>query len=358
MDTLKPDSADHDGGGDIMDILGMRTRAAWVVLAVYIGAMFAVAFTAAGEATSIWPVVLAATIMAAAAITVIRAPGDPLPLWATVALTVAGPACCALGLSVTPASSMASILFGWSNGASVPVLCFMVVRARFVAPWIGLGLIAAVRGIWAVGVGEPVWPTLATGATDLAPLTMAVFFALVVRPTAVGVYRIREAGARQVAEISAQSAAADERARQIRALGDLARRPLTRIGSGRELTTDERLEYELLEAHLRDRLRAPMLSDLGLDKVVYRARVRGVEAVLLDDSSSGAPHTDHGLPGPIASTLARVVTEVFDEADGGQVFVRIAPPDRSVRASVLRRCDDGTTTRYEVDHTGATHSYG
>ncbi|MGV9793142.1 hypothetical protein [Gordonia sp. NPDC003422] len=343
---------------DIIDLLGMRTRAAWVVLAVYIGAMFTVAFTAAGEATSIWPVVLAATIMAAAAIIVVRAPGDPLPLWATVLLTLAGPVCCALGLAVTPATSVASILFGWSNGAAVPVLCFMIVRARFIAPWMSLALIAAVRGIWAIAVGEPVVATVATGVTDLAPMTMAVFFALVVRPTALGVYRIREAGAAQVAEISAESAAADERARQIRALGDLARRPLTKIGSGDELTADERVEYELLEAHLRDRLRAPLLSDLGLDNTVYRARVRGVEAVLLDDSSTGVSGGDHGLPGAVASALAAVATEVFDAADDGQVFVRVAPPGRFVRASVLRRCDDGTTTRYEVDHTGATHSYG
>ena len=122
---------------DVRDLLGMSSRGAWLILAFYLAAMVTVTAATLGHLTAAWPAVLGTAILVAATIALVAVPGDPLPLSTTIALTVAGPLACALYLAVTPADPQFS-LQTWIHGGGTTLYCFMNVRGRRIAPWIGL----------------------------------------------------------------------------------------------------------------------------------------------------------------------------------------------------------------------------
>ncbi len=345
---------------DVRDLLGMRQPGAWLVLAVFLaGTWITIAYTFSGV-SSIWPMILGGLVISASAIAIMQVPGDPLPLWTTAALAASGPVSCALAVSVSPAHWAISVLLVWAHGGAVAVYCFMCVRGRLVAPWLGLVGEAVVFGVWGQVNGQsPVGIALAVVAIDAAPLIMAMLFSFTLRPAAKAVFALRTQTITQVGRLSAESAAAEERASQVRTLDHLARPMLERIASGEELTAEERRECALLEAHLRDRLRAPLMSTLDLDEPAYRARTQGVEVVFIDDSRADVAVADGEaqIDPRVASAVSGLATTVLDEADEGQIYVRVSPPDRPIAASVLHRRADGSSIRSEIDQSGAVRSF-
>ena len=99
---------------------------------------------------------------------------------------------------------------------------------------------------------------------------MAVLFSYTLRPTATEVFSPRL----QTTVRVAQRAASNQCTRQVGQLDSLARPLLELTASGAELTPEQRLACGVLEAHLRDRLRAPLMSQLALDALAYDARRR------------------------------------------------------------------------------------
>ena len=332
----------QSGNVDVRDLLGMRTRGAWLIVAAYITAIVVVTIATMHSFTSAWPAVLGALILIAATIALMLVPGDPLPIWPTVALTAAGPTACALVLSVTPAV-LDSSLQTWIHGAGTTIYCYMNVRGRRIAPWIGLAAMVAVFAVWSIRTGHGADYGARLVIIDAAPLTMAALLSFTLRPTAKAVFSLRNQTTDRIAELSAQTAAAQERSRQVRHLDTLARPLMERIASGDTLTTADRDQCALLEAHLRDRLRAPLLSTLDLDDAAYHARTRGVEVVFLDDSG---PHD----PDPaVVDTVHAVASRALTGARNGTVCVRMWPPGRAIVASVLVTDDSGGTERIEID---------
>ena len=332
---------------DVRDLLGMRTRSAWLILACYLTAMIAVTVATISYVTSPWPAALASTVMVAATIALIAVPGDPLPQSATIALTAAGPAACALFLSVTP-PVLQSALQLWIHGAGTAIYCFMNVRGRRVAPWIGLVGMVAVFAVWAADTEYGAAYGVSVVAIDAAPLAMAALLSFTLRPTAKSVFSLRNQTTARIAELSSDAAVADERSRQLRHLDSLVRPLLERIGDGTELTELERTECALLEAHLRDRLRAPILTTLELDDAAYRARTRGIDVVFIDDLSP------NDLDQRLADVLYTTASTALHTATCGQVCVRVLPNGRTTVASILTRDDHGTRLR-EIDRDGNIH---
>ncbi|AZG48038.1 hypothetical protein [Gordonia insulae] len=344
---------------DVRDLLGMGRPGAWLVLGAFLTAIWILVSFAAQEASAAWPLVIAGLILSAAAVAIVQVPGDPLPLPATVILTAAGPAACAFALSVTPSWAASSVLVMWTHGSAVAVFAFMCVRGRRLAPWVGLAGEAVVFAYWGHAVGVSPLRSAALIAIDMAPLAMATLFSFTLRPTAKAVFALRAQTLSQVARLSAEAAATEERTNQVRFLDHLARPMLERIASGDVLTDAERTECALLEAHLRDRLRAPLMSALELDELAYRARTLGVEVVFIDDSRSDLTDTTDGvaIDPRVATVVRELATDVLGAADDGRVFVRVSAPDRPIAASVLHRHDDGSTVRTEIDPTGEVRSF-
>ncbi len=123
---------------------------------------------------------------------------------------------------------------------------------------------------------------------NAGPVLMSTFFAYTIRPQARVIYELREQSTQRIASASASAAILEERDAQLDRLDVLARPLLERVASGVPLTTTERQECELLEAQLRDSLRATGLQQTDVIDAVRAARNRGVEVVLLDD---------HGMDG-------------------------------------------------------------
>ncbi len=95
----------------------------------------------------------------------------------------------------------------------------------------------------------------------------------------------------------------------------------------------------LLEAQLRDGIRAPGWDTPAIRDAVWAARARGAVVILLDDGALQSLDEDDR-----ASSRDRMARLLLDElaADIDRVTARIMPPGRPVAASVVVSARDGT----------------
>ncbi len=162
---------------------------------------------------------------------------------------------------------------------------------------------------------------------------MSTFFAFTLRPLAGSIYLLRAMSLQRSAEQAASVAALEERDAQLDRLDSLARPLLERIATGEVLEAGERRAGVLLEARLRDGLRAPALQDPQVVEAADAARRRGVDVVMLDD------HGLDGVPPDEQARLRRAVADELDSVSHGSVTVRVLPPGRRALVTILVRGD-------------------
>lgn len=158
---------------------------------------------------------------------------------------------------------------------------------------------------------------------NLGPIVMASLFAGLVTPAAREIFALRRESAQRAAQEAVAEAILEERNRQLLRLDAVARPGLERIAAGGPFSADEIGDFEALEAHLRDLIRAPGLIDPEMDAAVWHARRRGVSVRLYDD---------HGLDEvspAIRDGIRRRVIGELAAINGGTVTVRILPAGRS-----------------------------
>ncbi|MGW0026571.1 hypothetical protein [Rhodococcus sp. NPDC003383] len=310
---------------DIRDLLGMRTPAAWALVALYAVTCVLLAVDAAPDAGSIWPLIPAAGVCIAAAVALVAVPGDPMPLGPSIALASSGVVSCGFVLLAGPLP-MPDLSPLWTVGLSKIIFSFMCVRGRVALAWLGYVLMFATA---IVGAGEAGEVGFVVVAINAAPVLMGTVFAYMIRPVVRSIYELREQSTQRIAAEAAASAMIEERDAQLDRLDELARPLLERIASGSELDAAERLECLVLEARLRDSVRAPILQNPDLVEEVAAARRRGVDVVLLDD---------HGMDDAEPTVRDRVQAAIADElaaVTDGSVTVRVLPPGRATMVSVL-----------------------
>ena len=200
-------------------------------------------------------------------------------------------------------------------------------------------------GVWAEATGQGFLFGVLRPLIDVGPLGIATVLAIVLRPAAALVFALRAESTRRVAAESAAAAALEERSEQLLRLDVIARGLLERIGSGVALTESERVDCALLEARLRDRLRAPEFDEPSVSDPVDAARRRGVQVDLIDDQ--GMADASDGARNRLRTAVAAAVRD----AAGGAVRVRILPPGRAHAASILVR-DETSVQRTEYDADG------
>lgn len=332
------------GSRDVRGLIGMTSPAATAIVIFYVATMALLAVVSQVGVSTFWPVALALLVVTVGAVAIVRVPGDPMPFGWTMALTASGPAACVLVLAVLPVP-VTSPLQTWPLGAVTAIYAFMGVRGRTGCAWVGMAATIGTCVVWASATGQGAAHGLGMSLINVAPLAMSTFFAFTLRPAAKDIFALREKTTRIAAAEAADSAVLEERDRQLRRLDEQARPLLERIASGTELTEDERLACRLLEAHLRDCVRAPALTDPAVIVAARDARARGVEVTLLDDRAmDGAPEEARRrfLDG-VAAELSR--------AASGSVTVRVLPPGRAAMATVLCS-DDGGVRRTEFGPDG------
>ncbi len=353
---------------DVRELLGMATVGArrWVVPAYCL--TFAVVISGTRPVAGIWALSWVALAMLTAACAIIMfADGDPLPMWATVVLGAAGPVALGLVLIDLP-GPLTQGAATWPLGAATPVYAYACVRGRIAVAWTGLTIMVGEVSLWAyLTFGDPFAAT--RHVVDYAVIIMATFFALTIRPAAVTIFALQERSSDEVVREAAARAALEERDAQLHRLDELARPLLRRIAAaaaaarvavmagerkavaGRmagdaELTPEERAACALLEAHLRDTLRARVLVDDEVSAAVRSARSAGVEVVLLDDG--GGVQWGEPLRAALLPHLAA--------ASGGKVTARVLPAGRAVAMTVLVTAPGAgsdETERSEYDADGA-----
>jgi len=320
---MMTDDVEH---GDVRSLMGLHSVAAQILAAWFV-CTYALLAVTTSESGGVLRELLAWALVSAAAVGLIRAAGDPLPPGWTAYMTVAGPAATALVIYTLPAEPGALQL--WPLSASTAVSTYMCVRGRTIWGWMSLLAAIGVTVFWTAGTGQGTGYGLSVTLINIAPLLMATFFGLTIRPAARDIFLLREEGTERAAAEAAHRAVLDERDRQLVGLDSLVRPLLERLADPRALTDAERRACGLLEAQLRDSLRARSLAVPMVTAAARAARGRGVDVILLDD---------HGLDGASEEIVERILTTVTASLDAtvdGTLTIRILPPGRSSLMTVV-----------------------
>ncbi|GEE00722.1 hypothetical protein nbrc107696_11680 [Gordonia spumicola] len=327
--------------GDVRELMGLHSAAARILVGWFVLTYGVLAATTAEPGGLLFELAGWA-LVSIAAVGVITAVGDPLPLGWTAFMTAAGPGATLLVLSTLPATPGALQL--WPLSASTAVATYMCVRGRTLCGWASMILAIAVTMVWASVSGQGAGYGFTVSLINLAPLVMATFFAWTIRPAARDIFLLRLQGTQRAAAEAAHRAVLDERDRQLVGLDTLARPLLERLTDPSALSDEERRACGLLEAQLRDSLRARSLAVPVVTEAARSARGRGVDVMLLDD---------HGLDNAPADTVDRIVgtvAESLDSTESGTLTIRILPPGREWLMTVVQSAGDVIDRRvYDSD---------
>ena len=333
---------DLESPTELRDLLGLRGGVAWLFLAIL---ETTVVLYMIGNLGTESPVraLTALGVLAVAGALVMAVPFDPLPWPVTAFVAVAGPVATTLTM-VFPSSSPSRHVM-WTTFACSYVLAALVVRGRIGVAWLSVAVSAAVIVAAGARTGLEAGAIVSASIVPVGTVTGVSVFAVIMRPTQRTLRMLHEEAMVRAAAEATMAAADGERVRQLGRLDRVARPILERIAEGVVLTAAEREQCRLLEAELRDGLRAPQLVTEELSGAARGARARGVEVVLLDDG---------GFAGAASSVRRCVIDSAareLDAANAGSVTVRVLPPGRRVLATVLAYTPE-YDRRTEIDTEG------
>jgi len=225
----------------------------------------------------------------------------------------------------------------WHLGANTFILLYIGLRGRNGWAWIGMAAMTSVTILWTSTTGQGPLAGVDLVDRQAGTLLIGTIFAVGLARTARRIGQLNQAEGRHAALQAAAEAVSDERGEQAARLESEARPVLELIASPVALTAEQRAELLVLEATLRDSIRANSLSQEPLLSSAENARRRGVEVLLLDDSGDPDFQPDRHLP-----VIAWVASEL-DELRDGRITARLLPSARTALASIV--VEDGSGTR-------------
>ena len=225
----------------------------------------------------------------------------------------------------------------WTAGAGTFLACGLVLRGRGRQAWAAMALMLAGTTAWALATGGSL---LVVGAYNGGHvLTLAIWSLTAMwserayRAIGFQQRRLRSLRARRRAEEEAERVLMEARA-------SVARRALPVLREIASGVIDEgiRTRARLLEAELRDEIRAACFTGTAVVGAARRARARGVDVVLLDDAGSTAEGMTEAPPteGSERSRLVKVVARFLEGVDRGRVVVRVPPRSRGLLVVATR----------------------
>ena len=305
------------------------------VYAVVIHIAIAVAEIRSGAYSTAVPVVVSLAALMLAAFLLLRSwPRASMPRWAV-----------AVVLLIVPTTHLAVMLpirtsgwpgfASWVTGAANAVCCCLLVRQRPRAAWAGELLLIATAVVWVVLSRRS--PLILP--SYLLPQTIAlILWHLAANRCTAASAAIAAAQARTAEVLALRQAnmTADRVMRQ--AMESVRRRAsplLERVAAGEALTPQVRTHARLVEAELRDEIRAPFFSGTPVVRAAREARARGTDVILMDDRG------DSRLPSDIRRAITDSIVEVLADGDQARVVVRVLPAGRPQLVSILT--DTGAT---------------
>lgn len=295
-----------------------------IFISAYYLTMAVLAIWTLGDVRSPWPTMLGLLLFAAACVALVvdRSPRLSLPVTLFVgAVGVVNALLISWQLERGGHSQ-------WYFGAGTVLLFFMSLRGRILPAWLWFAATAAVIAVW--GATTTGIPEAAELIGRQAPIVLVgTLFAVGLKRTGEAIERLTEqTSIRTTAEAVAQ-ATAHERAVRLAALDEVVTPLLTRIVDGDEIGPDERLEFAIAEAELRDSLRARTLNTPIVAEAVRDARRRGLGVTLLDDSEPGTV-----APADLDRAVA-LTSSALRAAKDGQVTARLLPAGREKVATIV-----------------------
>ena len=223
---------------------------------------------------------------------------------------------------------------GWSAGASMFLAALLLLRQRTAEAIVGcVGLVAAVV-TWAALSGRS--PGLVFTFTIGHIITFMFWFALVSWSGTATSAIERSLKAEEQARLERELQVSINSAMAVK-LADVSVRARGTLEALRdeEMTPDIAMEARLLEAELRDEIRAPYFTGTAVVEAARRARGRGVEVLLIDDRGTGDRGEDKESEARLRDLIVSRALAALDEAGAGRVVVRACPAGRRWAATIL-----------------------
>lgn len=217
----------------------------------------------------------------------------------------------------------------WSLGTSWLLCVLLLFRRGWQAAWAAMGVLGMSTWAWTFVSGDNIFVAVELMLGQIIPLllwTLAAWWSQqILKFTADTEIQIRDSEI-----LSASTHATTQLLEKRLARLSLRARPTLEAlaDASRDLDSATRLEAMVLEGELRDEIRAPALCTAKLVDTTREARRRGVEVVLLDDSSGSLP------AGVIAEVFSQAISEIR-AAESGRVVVRLLPANRENTATIV-----------------------
>lgn len=332
------------GRADVSRLLRLDGAPARLLVLLFVVANAVFMVTTADRLLEIWPALLAMVIVWGTAVLLVRDRPDPFP-WPDTVMVLAAVATSTLLMStVLPVDSNPGRVV-WHLGANTWLLFFLALRNRAFVAWLGMGLMSAITAVWGEVTGLGGMQGLSQLQSHMGILLVGTLFAMILRSTSVRINVLNERSVRSAVDAAATEAARQVRRVRVTELATVAVPLLEKISSGAPLTADDRMEFALTEAQLRDSVRGRSLAVPAVETATSRARRRGVEVMLLDDRGEGIED------GAALERMVTAIVEVLDAATGGQVTVRLQPAGRSTAVTIVA-ADGDHVTRLTLDNDG------
>lgn len=323
---------------DVASILHLTDMRGRVILGVYGAGTTFVAVLNLGGLFNPALGVLALALLWAALIILAMPGGEPFSLTSTiavVALTTAIAAVSSWNIIDVEATGYAT----WHMGAVTFVLLVLTLRGRGRVAWVGFAIFAGITIAWSLLADGGAFLGVNFAARQAATLLIGTLFATLLRRSSLTINAIQSSQLARAAAEAATDAETHERTEHYARLEVEARPALERIMAGAPFTPREVESFALLEASLRDGIRAAGLSGSVIAAETRAARERGVHVILLDDRGSELGNSDREL------VEGALLTELRG-AHSGTITARLSPHEREEIATIV--VDEGGEFRRVV----------
>ena len=230
----------------------------------------------------------------------------------------------------------------WCTGAGSDLSRGLLMRGRPVYAWAGSAATTLATAYWVISTGRPL--------LMIFTYMLGHYFTLVswhgVAHLSTRATTQIAATQRETARLQAQQRAHEEADRIMTSrMASVRQRVtplLTQIADGRAPTSELRSQAYLLEAELRDEIRAPFFTGTSIVTSAHAARRRGTEVILLDDSGDNTT-----IDGQVRANAVNYVTKLLDLTQSHRVVIRLNPPRRPTLLTIVT-----DETRYRLDRRG------
>lgn len=230
----------------------------------------------------------------------------------------------------------------WCTGAGNDLSCGLLMRGRPVYAWAGSAATTLATAYWVISTGRPLFMIFTYMLGHY--FTLASWHGVAHLSTRATTQIA--ATQRETARLQAQQRAHEEADRIMTSrMASVRQRVtplLTQIADGKAPTPKLRSQAYLLEAELRDEIRAPFFTGTSIVTSAQDARRRGTEVILLDDSGDTTTIDDRAR-----TNAVNYVTNFLDLTQSNRVVIRLNPPRRPTLLTIVT--DD---TRYRLDRQG------